>query len=136
MDWLRENNRNTKFFHSKASTRKRKNIIIGFEDEDGIWKEEAKEVERLFCYYFANIFSTINSSPIQLEEALAELPKRGTKEMNCVLDQKFTIKEVTEALAQMCPAKAPSLDGLSAAFIRTLELSQGINNHYLLAHLK
>ena len=89
---------------------------MGLEDEDGIWKEEAEEVERLLCDYFANIFSTTNPSSIQLEEALAELPKRVTEEMNCFLDQKFTTEEVAEALAKMCPAKAPGLDGLPATF--------------------
>lgn len=34
--WLRERDKNPKFFHAKALARKRKNRILGLEDEDGI----------------------------------------------------------------------------------------------------
>ena len=89
---------------------------MGLEDEDGIWKEEAEDVERLVCDYFANIFSTTNPSPIQLEATLAELPKRVTEEMNCFLDQKFTAEEVAEVLPQMCPTKTPDPNGFPVSF--------------------
>ena len=44
--WLRKGDKNTKFFNAKASTRKRKNRISRLENKDGIWTEEAENIER------------------------------------------------------------------------------------------
>ncbi|KAK9191214.1 hypothetical protein WN943_019825 [Citrus x changshan-huyou] len=51
-DWLQAGDRNTKFFHSKATARKRKNKIWGVEDKNGVWTENGEAVEREFCNYF------------------------------------------------------------------------------------
>lgn len=63
-DWLREGDKNTKFFHSKASFRKRekKNKIRGIQDAHGKWIEEIEEVTKQFYEYFAYLFSTSNPS--------------------------------------------------------------------------
>ncbi|KAH9685108.1 reverse transcriptase domain-containing protein [Citrus sinensis] len=45
-DWLQAGDRNTKFFHSKATARKRKNKIWGVEDKNGVWTENGEAVER------------------------------------------------------------------------------------------
>lgn len=36
-NYLKEGDRNTSFFHTKASNRKQRNWIQGLEDENGIW---------------------------------------------------------------------------------------------------
>ena len=45
-DWRLEGDRNTNFFHTKATTRKQKNKIWGVLDEKGNWAEEAEVIER------------------------------------------------------------------------------------------
>ena len=51
-----------------------------------------------------------------MEVALADLPKQVTNETNSFLDMKFTNEDVSEALAQMCPTKAPGSNSLLTGF--------------------
>lgn len=68
--WLKEGDKNTKFFHSKATARKRKNRIGGILDENNKWTEEAKDIERMFYEYYNNLFTSTNPSQHQMERAL------------------------------------------------------------------
>ncbi|XP_015383166.1 uncharacterized protein LOC107175882 [Citrus sinensis] len=62
-DWLKKGDKNTKFFHLKASARKRKNKIWGIEDKQGHWTKEEADVEAEFCEYFQEIFTSSRAKP-------------------------------------------------------------------------
>ncbi|KAL5769702.1 hypothetical protein ACOSP7_013856 [Xanthoceras sorbifolium] len=59
-DWLRARNKNSKFFHSKASARKKKNTIMKLIDENGVSQTKAEGINRIVCKYFSNIFTSNN----------------------------------------------------------------------------
>ena len=117
-DWLREGDKNTKFFHSKASARKVKNKVSGLEDGNGNWIENVEVVEKMFCEYFTNIFTSTKPSHEQMNLALSDLPAKITGEMAAYLEQSFSEEEITDALAQMCPTKAPGPDKFPAVFFQ------------------
>lgn len=68
-DWLRQGDKNTKFFHAKDSSRKRKNKIL---DEEGKLTKEEYDVERMFYNYFTNLFSTTSPSNIKWNVKMTE----------------------------------------------------------------
>ncbi|KAL0011082.1 hypothetical protein SO802_006190 [Lithocarpus litseifolius] len=76
--WLRSGDKNTKFFHAKASNRRQRNTIEGLVDANGSWQTE--------------------------EEKIADLCKD------------FCVAEVKQAIDQMHPSKAPGLDGMPPLF--------------------
>ena len=57
VSWLKHGDRNTKFFHSKASQRRRRNYIEGIKDANGVWVEEVEAVAKVASDYFMNIFN-------------------------------------------------------------------------------
>lgn len=69
-DWLKEGDKNTRFFHSKALARRKKNRICGLEDEKGIWVEEAEKVEQVIGEHFTKMFTTTNPSSTQINVVL------------------------------------------------------------------
>ena len=56
VSWLKYGDRNTKFFHSKAPQRRRRNFIEGIKNANGDWVEEVEEVADVAFDYFMNIF--------------------------------------------------------------------------------
>ena len=113
--WIKEGDRNTKFFHTMASVRRRKNVIspLLFDktncvDIAGIKKEAVS--------YFRNIFKEeINSRPrFENLDFKHLLPSQIS-----MLTEPFTHKEIDLAVASCEGNKAPGPDGLNFNFIKS-----------------
>ena len=58
VDWLREGDQNTKFFHGQATMRKRKNKISKLKNSNGDWVYDHEEIERMANDYYSELFTT------------------------------------------------------------------------------
>ena len=112
--WYKEGDQNTKFSHTRASERRRKNTILELWNDNGEWCESKESITATAISYFENIYST--SFPTGIDEITNVVPGRVTEEMNTELTQVFTRDEVTKALQQLHPTKASNLDGMFAIF--------------------
>lgn len=61
-DWLNEGDKNTKFFHMKASYRQNINRISNLQDKDGTWIFDESGLNNLVLQHFQNIFDTSRAS--------------------------------------------------------------------------
>lgn len=114
--WERVEDRNTRFFHAKASRRKKSNTITGLFDFGGQWKEEVADVEHIIMEYFGGLFQTSAPCAALIDEILKIVQPVVNPSMNLQVSRSFSPVEVTQALSQMSPLKSLGPDGYPAVF--------------------
>ena len=114
VQWMGLGDRNTKYFHSKASGRKKKNTITRLLDDMGVWRESTLGVAEVAMSYFEKLYTT--SHPSRIQEVIDTMEPKVSVEMNQNLIRQFTKEEVEAALKQMHPTKSPGPNSMSAVF--------------------
>ena len=112
--WLKDGDKNTRFFHSKASQRRRRNYITRLHDANGNWCTNQQQIWDTIVDFYTNLFTS--NRPDHLEEVIDVIPEVVTAEMNASLTSEFTALEVEVALKQMAPLKAAGPDGMPPLF--------------------
>ena len=108
MSWLKHGDRNTKFFHSKASQRRQRNYIEGIKNANGVWVEEVEEVAELAFDYFMNIFTAGTCD--KMEECLNTVNHKITNDMLELLFRQYGSEEVKAALCWKYSLKIVQID--------------------------
>ncbi|KAL9671743.1 hypothetical protein QQ045_009316 [Rhodiola kirilowii] len=118
-NWLREGDRNTRFFHLKVSHRRQVNRIDKLKDHTDTWISGDKELCNLVVSHFSSLFKSSRVGGMnRLMNLLEVVPRKVTSEMINILSSPYNEMEVQDALFQMCPTKAPGIDGYSALFFQ------------------
>ena len=89
VNWIKHGDKNSKFFHLKASQRRQKNLIQGIMDTEGRWLEDIDDVAGVAVQYFNHLFSR-GPCP-RIEECLEAVPHKVTSEMQQILTDEFKI---------------------------------------------
>jgi hypothetical protein len=91
-NWLQHGDKNSKYFHFKASQRHRKNTINFIQDSQGSQKIQNKDIQEVFLSYFNDIFTS--SNPTNIQDTINVVANRISPHMKDYLSQEFTAAEV------------------------------------------
>ena len=94
--WLHEGDNNTRYFHSRATHRFRRNRIEALENSRGDRCVDENGIANIRVDFYQNLFAS--SSPNQIKEALEAIPMVVTEEMNLELVAPFEKAEMDMAL--------------------------------------
>jgi exonuclease III len=115
--WLTHGDKNTKFFHLKASQRRKKNKIEAITDPGGNIHTEKDKIDQTFLEYFQLLFTSQNT--IDVTETTQIVQNRINIEQHDLLAASYTEMEVINAIKDMKSLAAPGPDGLPAKFYHT-----------------
>lgn len=114
LTWLKEGDVNSKFFHIKANTRRRKNYIHSLQTPSGVAVSAQNKEEELFRFFKERLGTNFQRT-LSLNWSLLQLPSLDLNE----LDEDITEEELKSIIFDLPPEKAPSPDGFIGAFFKT-----------------
>ncbi|KAL5790970.1 hypothetical protein ACOSQ2_005858 [Xanthoceras sorbifolium] len=118
VDWLLAGDKNSKFFHRRATARKKKNQISSLLDSRGVRRESEQGMSSVVFDYFSDLFRSIQPSSSDFSTATSFLERKVDAQMAGRLGEAFTRAEVRSAVFEMGPNKAPGPDGFHALFFQ------------------
>lgn len=116
IQWLAAGDKNTKYFHQRASKRKKKKKIQSLSRVDGTTSTKRGEMGEMTREFYAHLYTT--ESAHNMDVVLDTVPRKVMDAMNEELSTSFTAAEVKEAMLQMFPTKALGPDGFLAHFFQ------------------
>eukprot|EP00253_Pinus_taeda_P007130 PITA_07130 len=100
--WLREGERNTKFFHRTTVQRRMHNSIPFIQTQGGAKIEKHEEIEAEFLNHFAQVHTEPEGDKrLAIERITNNVPKIITEEHNELLLRPILMQEVDDAMSQL-----------------------------------
>jgi hypothetical protein len=116
VNWLKFGDKNSKYFHACASQKQKRRNIQQIKDKEGHMCTNQGDIENAFIQYFQELFTA--GKHLEVEACMRVLEPKVTELMNQKLLADFTEEDISIALNQMAPLKAPGPDGFSACFYK------------------
>jgi len=120
IQWLKEREQNTKFFHRSALDYRGANKILNLKNDQGDILQNHQGISTLLTTHFNSI---AQEPEVNRTDAIAELiksiPKTITNEKNLALTREISLEEVEEAMKNMPNDKAPRRDGFTINFYKS-----------------
>ena len=114
--WLKEGDRNSRFFHLSTVIRRRSNRINEIKMEDRTWIYGREHIGKYFIDHFKSLYQSVHPQfPHDLDGLIEAAISEEENESICRVPSG---EEIRKIVFEMHPLKAPGPDGLSGIFYR------------------
>eukprot|EP00253_Pinus_taeda_P019947 PITA_19947 len=115
--WLKEGEKNTKFFHNTTIQRRMHNNITHIQNEQGAKLEKHEEIEAEVLNHFKQVHKEPSDDCSQaIQNITRKIPKLISDQHNQMLLKPVDLQEVESTVKQLKVGKAPGLDGFTSNF--------------------
>jgi len=119
VQWLKEGERNTRFFHRSTVVNRAHNKISSIKDEGGNLLHSHEEIEPVLLQHFRGIAQESCSDREQSIRVISRhIHKPVSKEDNFNVNRPVSKEEISEVLKEMKNGKAPGPDGFNVDFFK------------------
>ncbi|KAF7844787.1 ribonuclease H [Senna tora] len=94
--WIKDGDQNTKYYHTKAINRRRRNKILMLKNENGVWTEDLDEIKDNVVSFFKKLFSE-EQQVRQFANFNDYWPSINNNEWEAI-NTPFTEEEITKAI--------------------------------------
>ena len=117
VQWAKEGDANTRFFHQAIRIRKHSNSITHLQTKGGI-SSDPEKIKSEIVQHFSEFFSDKNHE--LLFDCSGLFVRRLSQEASRSIEKEFSVEEIWLALSESGGHKAPGPDGLNGAWIKHL----------------
>ncbi|XP_019223716.1 PREDICTED: uncharacterized protein LOC109205460 [Nicotiana attenuata] len=118
VQWLKQGDKNNKYFHSYIKARINANKILPIKDSKGNKVTNVEGITGAFVEFYSNLLGSTTDKRDHVCSPLVREGKVVTEEQRQMLTEDFTEKEVKQALWQIDGEKAPGPDGCGSKFFK------------------
>lgn len=119
VQWLKEGERNNRFFHKSTMVNRAHNKIALIKDGEGNLLNSHEEIEAILVRHFQSIAQeTYHEREKSIRDFTKHIPKLVSREDNVNLYRPVTEEEVSGVLKEMQNGKAPGPDGFNVDFFK------------------
>eukprot|EP00253_Pinus_taeda_P013830 PITA_13830 len=117
--WLREGERNTKFFHQAMIKHRQRNMILSIKENNGNRVVEQAEIEQVLMDHHKEILSEPQADRMQaIQEICSAILRLVTEDQNKALMRAVTLEEIEETVKAMKKGTALGPDGFTVDFFQ------------------
>ncbi|XP_054782099.1 uncharacterized protein LOC129289366 [Prosopis cineraria] len=113
-DWIKNGDRNTRYYHLKTTMWRRRNRVVTLKDDSGRWIEEEEELLKWVIDYFKSLFQEdlLKSGTLITNSSFPDMERARLEG----LAQEPSDEEFKKAIFSIRAFKAPGYDGFSPIF--------------------